>query len=53
MDNIDINQIRIVFVISVAIHILSSTTINVKNNIITFAQLAIILAVFCFDKSRA
>jgi hypothetical protein len=46
------NQISIVFVISVAIPILSSTTIRVKNNIITLAQLAIILAVFCLLKSR-
>jgi hypothetical protein len=40
-------------VISVAIHIFDNTTIIVKNSIITFAQLAIILAVFCFVKSSA
>ncbi|MBT3728664.1 hypothetical protein HOG27_00905 [bacterium] len=44
--SIDMNHINIVFVISLAIHILSNTTISVKNNIIAFDQLAIILAVF-------
>ncbi|MBT3726990.1 hypothetical protein HOG21_04840 [bacterium] len=51
--SIDTNHINIVFVISVAIHILSSTTIKVKNSIIIFAQIATILAVFCLLKSRA
>gem|GEM_PF-912510 len=53
IESIDINQIKIVFVISVAIPIFDNTTIIVKNNIIILAQLAIILAVFCFVKSSA
>jgi hypothetical protein len=51
--SIDINQMSIVFVISVAIPILLSTTIRVKKRIIIFAQEAIILAVFCLVRSSA
>jgi hypothetical protein len=47
------NQVKIISVILLSIHILPSTTINVKNSIIILAQLAMILAVFCLLKSRA
>ena len=53
MASIETNHINIVLVISVAIHIFDKTTISVKNNIIIFAQLAIIFAVFCFVRSSA
>jgi hypothetical protein len=48
--SIEINQIRIVFVIIVAIQIFDKTSIRVKKSIIICAQVAIIFAVFCFVK---
>ena len=52
IESIEINQINIVWIIQLSIQTLSNTIISVKNKIITFAQAAIILAVFCFVKVR-
>ena len=52
IESIEINQINIVCIIQLSIQTLSNTIISVKNNIITFAQAAIILAVFCLVKVR-
>jgi hypothetical protein len=51
--SIEINQIKIVFVIVAAIQIFDKTIIKVKNIITTFAQVAIIFAVFCLVKFNA
>ena len=52
IESIEINQIRMILVISPAIPILLKTTMSVKNKMMTFAPVAIIFAVFCLVMLR-